>query len=185
MNIKILSEYGYNESILGLSLSYNQSIDKMGSVACRLYSKNGGHNKFLESIQVWIDITASRDFWQQFDTYRIGISKQSESTMHTILKDKLSLDNFEIRIPLNYLDYLNQLIENKEFLKLKKSLPEGFLQRRIVNANYKALRNIISQRQNHKLTEWQTFCSEIYDQIDHYEFFDDLFSGKKRHNKPN
>ena len=75
MTIKILSEHGYNEALLGLSLSYNQPIDKMPNVVTKLLNRelNGGELKFLEFITVYLEVTAPRYFCQQFDTYRIGI----------------------------------------------------------------------------------------------------------------
>ena len=80
MKIKILKEAGYDEALLGLSLSYNTKIERMDKVAAKLYCKDGGHNKFLESICVWLDITAARYWWQEFDTYRIGVTKLGSGT---------------------------------------------------------------------------------------------------------
>jgi hypothetical protein len=174
MNIKILNESGYKEALLGLSLSYGQPISKMGSVADKLFNKDGGHNKFLESIQVWIDITAARYWWQQFDTYRIGVTKQSESTMHTIMKDFLTQDNFEGCIDSEILRILNDYIRIKEFDNLKRTLPESFLQRRIVCTNYKTLRHIIKQRHNHKLIEWKWFCYAMLVDFEHTFLVKDL-----------
>lgn len=64
MKIQILEESGYNHALLGLSLSYNQPVEKMPGVANRLANKDMAHNKFLESIIVWLDITAMRGWWQ-------------------------------------------------------------------------------------------------------------------------
>ncbi len=165
MKVEIIQEAGYQQALLGLSLSYNQPVEKMEKVAIRLCSKDSGHNKFLESIAVWIDINAPRYWWQQFDTYRIGMTKQSESTMHTILKTPLSDRNFQDKMSHMTISRLNYLIDNKKFNLLKQELPEGFLQRRIVCTNYKTLRHIIIQRQDHKLSEWQLFCEAIKEQL--------------------
>lgn len=175
MIIKKLLEAGYEEAMLGLSLSYNQDPSVMPEVAKKLYSKGMGHNKFLESLVVWIDLTASRYFWQQFDTYRVGMSKQSESTMHTMMRSPLTADHFEDKnIELNYLEYLNHLINTKQFQILKGALPEGFLQRRVLCTNYMCIRNIMKQRLSHKLPEWKRFCIDLYNQLDHKEFLGDI-----------
>lgn len=174
MKVKILSEHGYEQSLLGLSLSYNQPVENMPKVANRLYELGDGHNKFLESIVVWIDVTAPRYFWQQFDTYRIGITKQSESTMHTILKNGLTQDNFEGRISVQFLFELNASIVNKDFVRIKRHLPESFLQRRIICTNYKTIRHIIRQRSTHKLQEWQAFIDYMLANLEHHEFVADL-----------
>lgn len=153
---------GVEEAMFGLSLSYNKDYAHMFRVADRLAHKGNGHNKFLESICAWQDITAARDWWSQFDTYRIDITKQSESTMHTISKKPLTQENFAIRIKEDYLEYLNYLIEDKAPVAIiKKALPESFLQRRIVRTNYMTLQAIVRQRHNHKLGEWHCYCEHL------------------------
>ena len=139
MRVKILREAGYDEVLLGLSLSFNRSVEGMPQVAQRLCDKDDGHNKFLESIVVWLDITAPRYWWQQEATYRIGITRQSESTMHTILRKELTAQDFINSIPVQTLDRLNKLIKDELFEQLKNELPEGFLQRRIICTNYKGI----------------------------------------------
>lgn len=166
MRVKILKEAGTEEALLGLSLSRNQPLEKMREVADRLAHKNGGHNKFLESIAVWLDITAPRYWWQQEATYRIGLTRQSESTMYTIMRRPLTQEDFEGDIARGTLVLLNHYIKQGEFDKVKCNLPEGFLQRRIVATNYKVLRHIIQQRAKHRLPEWQLFVSEIRKQVE-------------------
>ena len=174
MKIEILHEAGYDEALLGLSLSYNQPPENMPKVASRLYKLEDGHNKFLESIIVWIDITAPRYWWQQFDTYRIGVTKQSESTMHTILKRKLTQDNFEDRINFLLLFALNVAIKFEKFKWVKKHLPESFLQRRVVCTNYKTIRHIIRQRKDHRLKEWHLFIDYLLNNLEHSSFVSDF-----------
>lgn len=173
MKIKILRESGYDEAILGLSLSYNVKKEKAVCVATDLYNKEFGHNKFLESIYLWTDVTAPRYWWTEADTYRLS-TKQSESTIHTGGKRPLTQSDFEYPILKSYLEHLNLLIAKEEHLSvLKNVLPEGFLQRRIWVFNYKTLRNIIIQRKNHKLPEWKQFCTYMREKVEHKEFFED------------
>jgi hypothetical protein len=97
------------------------------------------------------------------------------------MKKELSGDNFEGVVVDFYVDYLNEIVRHfkstaspetrKElFIYLKNSLPEGFLQRRIWNLNYKTLRNIIEQRFNHKLPQWRVFCDTVLQSVEHPEF---------------
>ena len=167
MRVKILHEAGYNEAMLGLSLSHNQPVENMPDAADRLAGKDGGHNKFLESIVVWLDIIAPRYWWAQFDTYRSGITKQSESTMHTALKRTLMLSDFDGHITANTLERLNKLRERGDLVQLKRELPESFLQRRVVCTNYKTLRRMYQQRRLHKLPEWHEFCAALLDKLEH------------------
>lgn len=172
MKVKVLGEAGYEFALLGLSLSYNMPVKKMQEVADRLASKDGGHNKFLESICVWIDVTAPRYWWQQLDTYRIGVTKQSESTMHTLTKRPLTQDDFDGHLPQATLDRLNELIASKNWKQAKRELPESFLQRRIVCTNYKALRHMRQQRKTHKLPEWHLFLDALDEQLAMPEFLE-------------
>lgn len=169
IKVQLTEEAGYTSALLGISLSYNADVEKMPSVANRLKDMDGGHNKFLEQIQVWLDMTAPRYFWQQFDTYRVGTSKSSGSTMHTILKTELTQPDFALPVPEAYLSMLNSYRTMGQLDQLKNVLGEGYLQRRIVNTNYKVLRNMITQRHNHKLKEWREFCQLIPTIVQHPE----------------
>jgi hypothetical protein len=174
MQITKLNEAGYEEALRGIALSYNQPLENMPAVAARLCHQDGGHNKFLESMVVWFEIRAPRYWWQQMDTYRAGSSKQSESTMHTLLKRPLTQDDFAAPLHPETLQRLNRLLADRQFEPLKNELPEGFLQRRIVCTNYKTLRNIILQRRSHRLPEWSEFIREVLRQVAHPELLPPL-----------
>lgn len=49
----------------------------------------------MRQVIVWVEITAPRYWWSEFDTYKIGTSANSESTMHTILKENFNISEFE------------------------------------------------------------------------------------------
>jgi hypothetical protein len=163
----ILKEAGYEEALLGLSLNKNQDIDKMGDLSKKLCKHDYGHNKFLEMIDVWIDITVPRYVWSDFDTYRLT-TKQSESTNHTIMKRPLTKNDFEdCDISDEYLWKLNDFITFGMFEELKRALPEGFLQRRIWKLNYKNIFNIVKQRKHHKLYIVRKFCDFLLNNLEH------------------
>lgn len=168
MKVKILKESGYEEALLGLSLSYNKDPKDMHSVAVKLAPLGRGHSKFKEFIQVWIDVTAPLSWWKQMATYRFT-SVQSESTMHTLGKYGLTQEHFEKPINPSYLNYLNSCISGKIPLEeLSEMIPQGFLQRRIICTNYMSISNMILQRRNHKLSQWKSFC-EAMKSLEHYE----------------
>jgi hypothetical protein len=141
-------------------------------VAPKQAGRGGGHDKFLEHIEVWIDIEAPRYWWSEFDTYRVGMSKQSESTMHSLSKRDLIDGDFEDGCPYCFDISLFNNLRRKQGVSirsLKEEIPEGYLQRREVKTNYKVLHNIINQRKAHKLPEWKVFIDEVYSQVDHPE----------------
>ena len=180
--VRVLCEAGYKEALFGLSLSYrtltpleingtkryfddDQHFLKLCKIAETLAFKQGGHNKFLESMQVWLLIRGSLSFWKQFDTYRVGTTKQSESTMHTLRKRVLTENDFTKEtfcIP--------NINQNFSIDEMRDSLPSGFLECRVVNTNYKTLQNIIHQRKNHKSKKWNTFIEMLLKQVKFPQF---------------
>ena len=124
------------------------------------------HRKFLRQIFVTAEITAPLYFWKQFDTYKIGTTTQSTSTMNSIMKRPLSQHDFEKCIDNNYLEYLNDIISDAKFAPIDSinktifqevisGLPSGYLQMRTWSGNYETLRAIVEDRSNHKLDEWK------------------------------
>lgn len=179
MKVIVLSEHGLEEALLGIGLSYGltsghtiESLRADAALADRLLLRadqlaylDGGHNKFLESLGVHLDVTAARELWQQLDTYRTGITKLSESTMHTITKRPLVSADFEAGVDQRVIDIVNEYIAVGDWDRAKLNLPEGFLQRRVVATNYMTLRNIAKQRRTHRLHFWQEFIGQVESQL--------------------
>jgi hypothetical protein len=175
VDVKILNEAGYDEAIYGLSLSHGVSQERAVEVAKKLAPKDGGHNKVLESIMLWINVEAPRYWWQEADTYRLS-TKQSASTMHTIHKRLLEQGDFENNIDDAYLVVLNRALTDyrdsgsrHDLAFFKSLLPEGFLQQRVWVMSYKTARNIILQRHNHRMPGWQMFCNTVLETCEHPE----------------
>jgi len=189
----LVEEAGYMSALGGLGHNKKQPQDRgMHAVAVRLAPMDGGHNKFLESIYVWLNVKAPRYWWQEADTFRLS-TKQSESTMHTLNKELAELAKLQSaphdKDPiLSYMeknfepyscgiDRMHKLIweveHNSPLYEVKKRLPEGFLQKRMWCMNYKCLRNIILQRRTHRLPHWHLFILQVLSQVDHPEFLPD------------
>jgi hypothetical protein len=170
--------------LLGLSLSKNAPIENMPARIAIQAGKGGGHDKAIENIIVWLDITAPRGWWQHVATYRSpedgedgfmpsGITINSQSTMYTLTKRPLAQDDFEMPILQATLDHLNQLIADGDRAAAQNELPEGFLQRRIVCTNYAVLYRMIFQRSHHGKREWRVFCDSVLEQAQHPELLKD------------
>ena len=195
MRYKVLHCAGYEQAVLGMMLSYGKtSFDDFTAtdedrdrVATKLAHMDGGHNKFLEQIQYWILVQAPLFWWKQADTYRVGISKSSESTMHKSWKNGLTQEMFEYPVFQDTLDALNDVIREygsplvtadwKKFLEkvIANNMPDGYLQTRLLNVNAKCLRNMYFQRREHKLREWRDFCAWIKDELP----YGDLITAEK------
>lgn len=159
-------------------------------LAQRLIKGGPPHSKFLRQIFVTIDITAPLYFWKELDTYKIGTTANSTSTMHKlsstpITKECFEMDDYDSTVKLYDMEpwslniYINEIwedfIHDLETLRKKynetkdvrywkeliRLLPESWLQTRTWTANYEVLRNIVHWRSKHKLSEWHQLVDFI------------------------
>lgn len=273
-------KHGLEFALLGIQTNKKKYDRDMINVSKSLAKSGGGHDKFLEMIHIWLDMTTCRSIWQQFDTYRVGVTKSSESTHHMLIEDvldkcidyklikewfsrsgytinterlpgrelpinatalivskanhntlsiseleeymkkylivfnpeldseiniqddieffantiKVLKDSFHIDYDSYYsmfeggseaitkdtvdimVDLALSLDENRfeKLHRLKRMLPEGFLQRRIVSLNYKVIRNMMQQRYKDPFNHWQMFFQQFLEQCEHPEYFEDI-----------
>jgi hypothetical protein len=148
--------------------------------------KNGdSHAKVCRKIWVDLDLTLPRRVWVDFDTYRLGrcesinaedIEYMSDSTMHTISKRFLKREDFSYYVYQDFIDILNELIEEyqdmrkykvssdelrKQLIRIKDNLPESFKQTRSLSINYQAIRHIKLDRKGHLQPEFDVFIAEM------------------------
>ena len=143
------------------------------ALAKRLFDAGTEHRKYLRQIFVTCDILAPLYWWKEFDTYKVGTTANSCSTMHKIHEKRFTIDDFstdhllgagkstleDVICELNY--FRESYLEDKNKLcwwQLIQLLPSSYNQLRTVTMNYEVLANIIRQRKNHKLDEWIVFC---------------------------
>ena len=154
-------------------------------LAQRMIKAGTPNDKFLRQIFVSVDITAPLYWWKEMDTYKVGTTANSTSTMHKLASTPITLDCFETddydrdaanmgegttsnvlsfyeTLVIPHLEKLRQkYLETKDvryWKELIRWLPESWLQTRTWTANYSILRNIVHWRHSHKLTEWHQFC---------------------------
>ena len=199
-----LEVWGFQHAIRGMRNSYN-SMDKSDSkfthnstiigendlaLMKRLYKAGQSHRKWARQVMVSMDITAPLYWWKQFDTYKVGTTANSESTMHTIMSKEFDMSDFSFDSAKQVMtqEYLEQIIlvlnelrdcyvnfddyikhgaivkdipKDSVFKTLIELLPSGFLQTRTVTLSYENIFAIIEQRSHHKLSEWQDFISDL------------------------
>ena len=63
------------------------------SLAHRLAVSGSDHRKYLRQVFVSVDITAPIYWWKEFDTYKVGTTANSTSTMHRIHSKEFSRDD--------------------------------------------------------------------------------------------
>lgn len=156
--------------------------------------KASGHgqpnSKFLRMIHAQICVTAPLYWWKEADTYKVGTTSNSTSTMHRLANYPITMDCFEMddfnevvmvednsddrndavmncfwTFLLCHLEILrqkyNETKDKRYWKELVRLLPESWLQTRMLDVDYQTLRNIYFWRKNHKLTEWHSFCDFI------------------------
>lgn len=147
------------------------------------------HAKYRRYINVTVDITAPLYWWKEFDTYKVGTVANSESTMHTVMKDEFYIEDFSNEYldeealmqlstfvrKLNYWrkEYLmteHPAIKKRIWYRIIQLLPSSFNQRRTVQLNYEVLAHIWKDRKNHKLDEWREgFCKDFIQTLPYSE----------------
>ena len=144
----------------------------------RLAEAGTDHRKFMRQIPVLVDITAPIFWWKEFDTYKVGTTRNSCSTMHKIHSNQFTIDDFShegsdmvdyAREELEHLIDICERLRNdfnitknrKYWRALIEILPENYNMRSTVTLNYENLRNMYHARKNHKLFEWHEFCDWI------------------------
>ncbi len=64
-------------------------------LAQTLIKAGNEHRKFMRQIFVSVDITAPLYWWKEYDTYKVGTTANSTSTMHKLATTPITLDCFE------------------------------------------------------------------------------------------
>lgn len=136
------------------------------TLSMRLCKAGSDHRKHIRLIDVWAEIQAPLYWWKEFDTYRAGVDKVSESTMHTLMKKTLKNEDFEPteqkwpgrELMSKEIAFVETMRTEGNFEAVNAMLPQSYLQTRICKISYEALRNMYQARRSHKLKEWRQFC---------------------------
>ena len=134
------------------------------------------HRKFLRQVFVAMDITAPLYWWKEADTYKVGTTANSCSTMHKIQSKEFTEDMFScehlnsdsmatLRSTIFQLNKYRKLYNEKhnkdDWWQLIQLLPSSYNQRRTVTMSYENVLAIIHQRSGHKLDEWNDFVKVL------------------------
>lgn len=145
-------------------------------LAHRLIAAGSEHRKFMRQIFVSVDIKAPLYWWKEMDTYKIGTTSNSCSTMHKLTAYPITLESFETD------DYHPELLDVSGFIdmlevmrqaylktknplvwkELVRWLPSSWLQKRTYTMTYENLYRIVRQREFHKLSEWHRFIDWVH-----------------------
>ena len=170
------------------------------NLATRLIKAGTEHRKFLRMIHVQMDIIAPLYWWKEADTYKVGTTTNSCSTMHKIAAKEFTLDDFSHEhliddqddfenengqvssykdfLYYDVLDVLNtarrQYLETKDkkyWWQMIQLLPLSYNQRRTWDMSMETLLSILHQRKNHKLDEWNEFRDICLEQVPYLKEF--------------
>lgn len=162
--------YGINEAVMAskypmatdtreCSATLTETAKQLGQCAM-----GTGHDNWLSGIVVQFDLTCTIKMWTEFERYHFAQIVSSQSTMHRLERfdidtqciehvDKRVLDAFKA-IKAEY--EAEPSSENR--LKMLYSCPVGLKLTARITTNYRQLKTMFAQRQNHRLPEWRLLC---------------------------
>lgn len=182
MTIKLLKgPMGMEEALFGIGLCYNltspyerwedvpeEMQERLKKVGAKLATKGAGEDKWLRMCSFIWDVTAPRFWWVEADTFKISTVAQSQSTMRLLSMgrsfepsdfENKAVDNWTLARLNILLDCLRANPKDTDLLlQIKSTLPESFLQRRVWSMNLAVMKNIWTQRHQHRLPQWHQAC---------------------------
>lgn len=139
MSDSIFVEDGEYHDICNNSGPYNGSVSdtetffEMGpkdyDLMTRLRNAGADHRKFMRMIAVYLDITAPLYWWKEFDTYKVGTTANSCSTMHKIADKEFTLDDFSHDHLTEFIpgqDLNGWTLEDNDLITLPNDLNYGY-----------------------------------------------------------
>lgn len=145
----------------------------------KLIKAGTDHSKFMRQLPVVVDLTAPEYWFKEMDTYRVGITRNSSSMMHTLGKEPFnenmfSWEDLDYAVKTTLLHNLNyhrdrwideggkrKGPEAYAWRAMLQTIPQSWNYHSVLSMNYQVLRSIYHARKNHRLSEWRTFCSWI------------------------
>ena len=197
IRIDNLQVYGFESAMRGMRNPMNswQKNDTTNNVIGnndlkllqQLTKAGSDHRKVLRQMMISCDITAPLYWWKEFDTYKVGVTTNSTSTMHKLCSRPLTIHDFSFEdmhdnewIVGVVLDNLNTRIRDYKDTQNKclwrtiiQLLPSAYNQTRTITMNYENVMNMYKQRRYHKLSEWQEFCAYMYDNLAYFKCLQD------------
>lgn len=204
IRIDNLQIYGIESAMIGMRNPMN-SWDKNDTtdiyigdndldLLLRLCKAGADHRKVLRQMMISFNITAPLYWWKEWDTYKVGVTSNSTSTMHKLCSRPLNVHDFSFEDMHDNEFIVNMVIDNinarirdyKADMKQNKSLwrtivqllPCAYNQTRTITCNYENILNMYQQRKHHKLSEWVDFCTYMYENLDYFKMIVDTVESK-------
>lgn len=167
------------DEILGdVGLSYGVDKTRISTIISLANKKNRSEAKFLTMIPITFRVKGTLAWFVEFDTAKVGVRRWSNSIMHSVLKNGISKEDFEITCKTDEITALcsiqnvneirellaNRVIDKREAKKrIKKAIVGSFYYTSRITMSYENLRAMYHDRINHELDWWQTFLNSFKD----------------------
>lgn len=180
MKIKTVSVYGIDEGIAGAKFAKSVDLEAVtsdvtkGIIACSKAVPGSGHDNWLNATTVFMDVTASIKWWVEFARYHFvsGIDDvpefvTSQSTMHKIMDFALEgqCNPYVTDATIKNLESLREAYRadpsGENYLRVLYNVPVGFELTARMKTDYRQLKIMYNQRNDHRLEEWHIFCDWI------------------------
>lgn len=165
--------FGLDNAVRGSKFPMAVNVDNLTSDITNTTKSLGAaatgtaHDQFLTGIIAQFDLTFTVKAWTEAERYHFFDFISSQSTMHRIAKFDLDtqyidyVDSRMIDIMKELKDKYNKTQDKEDYLRLLYSNPCGFKLTAAMTTNYRQLKTIVNQRQNHRLFEWRIFCEQV------------------------
>lgn len=143
----------------------------------QLFRAGSEHRKYLRMVHVSMDVTAPLYWWKEYDTYKVGTTANSCSTMHKLTEKEFSLEDFSTdHLTTESLVWMDNTVRNLNYWRdcylsrdndkecwwqMIQLLPSSYNQKRTIDFDYETAVRIIQQRSGHKLDEWHVFVKAL------------------------
>ena len=160
------SKYPMSVDVSSLNCELTDTVKKLGS------AKPGtGHDNFLNGIIAQFDLTFTVKAWTEAQRYHWLEFISSQSQQHKITKfdlDKQYIEYVDPRIidimkekVLAYNLESDPELKKEIYLEILYSNPDGFMLTARMTTDYRQLKTMVMQRENHRLPEWKRFCEQV------------------------
>lgn len=132
----LIQQSGNDKEIYFPSLTLHEIDNRDLKLLSTLVKRGTEHAKAIRGLVVFAEINAPIYFLREIETYRIGRERlASNSTMHQQCKG----------------------LVGEELVKAKCEMPMGTMQKTVDMMSYQCIRNMVKQREGHRLPEWKAF----------------------------
>lgn len=134
-----------------------------------------GHDQALTGIIVQFDLEAPSYLWPELQRYNFINFISSQSKMHRLTSFDLSKQCIEgtdqriLAVTQEYIQIYNTNKTNENYENILKNTPMGLQLTAGLTTNYRQLKTVVLQRENHRLSGWRDHICPWIKNLPHFK----------------